>query len=281
MKVFLTGGSGYVGRPTIQALTRHGHQVTALARTDESAALVEAAGATAVRGELTDTGVLREQAALADAAIHLGMAGVNTALVDLAAARAMQNGLADRGPYIHTGGTWVFGDTDGIADETHPMAPPALTAWRLDNERQVLAHGGRPVIIMPGLVYGDHGGLIEAFYLQPARKDGELVRIGDGSTHWALVHVDDLAELYVRALDARPRSVYVGVDDQNPTTGEVSQVLAKALDVPVREVDAAEAAERMGPIAEAFALDQRLTAAKARRELGWLPKHTDALAELG
>jgi nucleoside-diphosphate-sugar epimerase len=280
MKVFLTGGSGYVGRPTIQALTRHGHQVTALARTDESAVLVEAAGATAVRGELTDTGVLREQAALADAAIHLGMAGVNTALVDLAAAQAMQNGLADRGPYIHTGGTWVFGDTDGIADETHPMAPPALTAWRLDNERQVLAHGGRPVIIMPGLVYGDHGGLIEAFYLQPARKDGELVRIGDGSTHWALVHVDDLAELYVRALDARPRSVYVGVDDQNPTTGEVSQVLAKALDVPVREVDAAEAAERMGPIAEAFALDQRLTAAKARRELGWLPKHTDALAEL-
>jgi nucleoside-diphosphate-sugar epimerase len=281
MKVFLTGGSGYVGRPTIQALTRHGHQVTALARTDESAALVEAAGATAVRGELTDTGVLREQAALADAAIHLGMAGVNTALVDLAAAQAMQNGLADRGPYIHTGGTWVFGDTDGIADETHPMAPPALTAWRLDNERQVLAHGGRPVIIMPGLVYGDHGGLIEAFYLQPARKDGELVRIGDGSTHWALVHVDDLAELYVRALDARPRSVYVGVDDQNATTGEISEVLAKALDVPVREVDAAEAAERMGPIAEAFALDQRLTAAKARRELGWLPKHADALAELG
>ncbi|MFC0435197.1 NAD-dependent epimerase/dehydratase family protein [Kutzneria buriramensis] len=281
MKVFLTGGSGYVGRPTIQALTRHGHQVAALARTDESAALVEAAGAIAVRGELTNTDVLREQATLADAVIHLGMAGVNTAEVDLAAARAMQDGLADRGPYIHTGGTWVFGDTDGVADETHPMAPPALTSWRLDNERQVLDHGGRPVIVMPGLVYGNHGGLIEAFYVEPARKDGELLQIGDGSTHWALVHVEDLAELYVRALDAKPRSVYVGVDDQNPTTGDVSRVLAKSLDVPVREVTEAEAAERMGPIAEAFALDQRLTAAKARRELGWLPKHTDALAELG
>jgi nucleoside-diphosphate-sugar epimerase len=280
MKILVTGGSGYVGRPTIQALARHGHQVIALARTGESAALVEAAGATAVRGELTDTDVLREQASLADAAIHLGMAGVNTAAVDLAAARAMQDGLADRGPYIHTGGTWVFGNTDGIADETHPMAPPALTAWRLDNERQVLGHAGRPVIIMPGLVYGDHGGLIEAFYVQPARKDGELVRIGDGSTHWALVHVEDLAELYVRALDAEPRSVYIGVDDQNPTTGEVSAALARALDVPVREVGVAEAAESMGPIAEAFALDQQLTAAKARRELGWLPKHTDALAEL-
>jgi hypothetical protein len=35
----------------------------------------------------------------------------------------------------------------------------------------------------------------------------------------------------------------------------------------------------MGPLAEAFALDQRFTAARARRELGWSPAHSDALAE--
>ncbi|GAA3432901.1 NAD-dependent epimerase/dehydratase family protein [Kutzneria kofuensis] len=280
MKVFVTGGSGYVGGPTIRALVRHGHEVTALARSDNSVTAVEAAGATAVRGALTDTDVLREQASRADAVIHLGMAGERTAEVDLAAAQAMQDGLADRGTYVHTGGTWVFGDTDGVADETHPMAPPALTAWRLDNEKQVLAHGGRPVIVMPGLVYGNGGGLIEAFYVDPARRDGELAQIGDGSTHWALVHVDDLAELYVRALDAKPRSVYVGVDDQNPTIAEVSRALAHAVGVPVKRIDLAEATERMGPIAEAFALDQQLTSAKARRELGWAPRHTDAVAEL-
>ena len=280
MKVFITGGSGYVGRATIQALVRHGHEVTALARNEQSAAVVEAAGATAVTGALTDTDVLREQASHADAVIHLGMAGENTAEVDLAAARAMQEGIGDRGAYVHTGGTWVFGDTDGVADETHPMSPPNLTAWRLENEKQVLAAGGRPVIVMPGLVYGNNAGLIEAFYVDPARKAGELTQIGDGSTHWALVHVEDLADLYVRALDAPPRSVYVGVDDQNLTVGEISRVLAKSVGVPVAPVDLATATERMGPIAEAFALDQQLTGAKARRELGWAPKHTDAVAEL-
>jgi nucleoside-diphosphate-sugar epimerase len=181
---------------------------------------------------------------------------------------------------VHTGGTWVFGDTDGIADETHPMSPPALTSWRLDNEKQVLANGGRPVIVMPGLVYGNNAGLIEAFYLGPARRAGELIQIGDGHTHWALVHVEDLADLYVRALDAKPRSVFVGVDDQNPTIAEVSRSLAHAAGVPVNAVDLGEATRQLGPIAEAFALDQRLTAAKARRELGWQPRHTDAVAEL-
>jgi nucleoside-diphosphate-sugar epimerase len=280
MKVFVTGGSGYVGGPTIRALVRHGHEVAALARTDNSVAVVENAGATAVRGGLTDTDVLREQASRADAVIHLGMANERTAEVDLAAALAMQDGLADRGTYVHTGGTWVFGNTNGIADETHPMAPPALTSWRLDNEKQVLAHGGRPVIVMPGLVYGNNGGLIEAFYLDPARQDGVLVQIGDGRTHWALVHVEDLADLYVRALNAKPRSVFVNVNDQNPTIADVSRSLAHAAGVPVKAVDLAEATRRMGPIAEAFALDQQLTAAKARRELGWQPRHTDAVAEL-
>ena len=42
------------------------------------------------------------------------------------------------GVYIHTGGVWVYGDTDGIADEDSPQNPPALVAWRDDNERAVL-----------------------------------------------------------------------------------------------------------------------------------------------
>ncbi|WP_242547518.1 hypothetical protein [Amycolatopsis sp. MtRt-6] len=41
-----------------------------------------------------------------------------------------------------------------------------------------------------------------------------------------------------------------------------------------------QARERMGPIADAFALDQQLTSAKAQRELGWTPRHTDPLTEL-
>jgi uncharacterized protein YbjT (DUF2867 family) len=46
MEVFVTGGSGYIGRPTIAALRRGGHEVTALVRGEQAAPLVAALGAT-------------------------------------------------------------------------------------------------------------------------------------------------------------------------------------------------------------------------------------------
>ena len=101
------------------------------------------------------------------------------------------------GVYIHTGGVWVYGDTDGVADEDAPQHPPAIVAWRAANERAVLDAGGR--LIMPGLVYGHDGGLDPAFF-------GDARIIGDGANHWPLVHVEDIADLYVRALDAAPGS---------------------------------------------------------------------------
>ncbi|MEV7037645.1 NAD-dependent epimerase/dehydratase family protein [Amycolatopsis sp. NPDC051061] len=211
MKVFLTGGSGYVGRPTVRALRRHGHEVGALARSDASARVLTSLGASPVRGDLTATDVLREAAAAADGVIHLGQHyGDDTAEVDLAAAEALQSGLG--------------------------------------------------------------GGLIEAFFGAP------VPLIGNGANRWALVHAADLAELYVLALHAPPKSVYAGVSGQNVRLADIVSALAAG--GPIAHLTLAEAVARMGPIAEAFALDQRLTPARARRELGWEPRHLDALAEL-
>jgi nucleoside-diphosphate-sugar epimerase len=273
MKVFLTGGSGYVGRPTVRALIRHGHEVSALARSDASARVLTELGATPVHGDLTDVGVLRTAAAAADGVIHLGQHyGDDTAEVDRAAAEALQSGLGDRGPYVHTGGVWVYGDTAGVVDEDAPQNPPAITAWRRANEERVLSHGGHPVLVMPGLVYGLGGGLIETFFTAP------VPLIGDGANHWALVHASDIAELYALALRAPAKSVYAGVSGQNVRLADIVSVLAAG--GPVARLTLAEAVERMGPIAEAFALDQQLTPVRARRELGWTPRHLDALAEL-
>jgi nucleoside-diphosphate-sugar epimerase len=284
MKVFVTGGSGYIGRPTLRALAEHGIEVTALARSDRSAEVVAALGATPVRGGLTDTAVLRDAARAAQGVIHLGQHnGQDTAAVDRAAADALQDG-AGLHPYVHTGGVWVYGDTQGVADEDSPLAPPRLTAWRLENEKRVLARaatGERPVIVMPGMVYGRSGGLIENFYAAPGRAEGAVPCLGDGANHWALVHVDDIAELYVRALSAAAGSVYLGVAEDHPTAAEAAEALSRGMGRPgaVRRLTPAEAEDRMGPLAEAFTLDQRFTGARARRELGWSPVHTDALTE--
>ncbi|MFI1028358.1 SDR family NAD(P)-dependent oxidoreductase [Streptomyces sp. NPDC020951] len=108
MRVFITGGSGYIGRATIAALHREGHDVFALARTEEAARTVSELGATAVRGSLTDTDVLREAASRADGAIHLGATqGADPADIDRAAAEAIQDGIGGS-PYVHTGGAQQF-----------------------------------------------------------------------------------------------------------------------------------------------------------------------------
>ena len=285
MKVFLTGGSGYIGRSTIQALIRRGIEVTALARSEQSARTVAELGATPLAGALTDTGVLREAAGRADGVIHLGVDySEGTAEVDRAAAEAMQDGAGSR-PYVHTGGVWVYGDTDGVVDEDAPLSPPRITAWRLDNEKRVLARastGEHPVVVMPGVVYGRSGGLAQSFFVEPGRAAGAVPCIGDGSAHWALVHVDDIAELYVLALNAAAGSVYAGVSGQNLPLAEITLALSHAAGCPGRidSLSLDEALQRMGPIAEAFALDQQLTGARARRELGWAPARLDALAEL-
>lgn len=285
MKVFVTGGSGYIGQATIKALVRRDVQVSALVRSSESAAVVNGLGAAAVHGALTDTALLTEAARAADGVVHLGQhAGPDSADVDRAAAEALQDGAGPR-PYVHTGGVWVYGDTDGVVDEDAPLTPPRLTAWRLENEKRVLARaatGERPVVVMPGVVLGHSAGLVEMFYAEPGRADGAVPCIGDGANHWSVVHVDDVAELYALALGAPAGSVYAGTIDVYPTAAEISEAVSRAIGRPgdVRRLSLDEAEERMGPIAQAFALDQRITGARARRELGWAPTRLDPLAAL-
>jgi nucleoside-diphosphate-sugar epimerase len=285
MKVFVTGGSGYIGQATIAALRRGGHEVTALVRGEPAAQAVAGLGATPVTGTLGDPEVLLDAAASADGVIRLAsVPGSRAAQVDRDAAAAMQDG-AGASPYVHTGGTWIYGNTRGLVTEDAPPAPPPVVAWRLDNEKLVLARaasGGRPIVVMPGIVYGKAAGLIRQFFVDPARDRQLAHYIDDGANHWSLVHVDDIAELYVLALNAPAGSVYAGVTRTDLTMAEVAHAASRAAGCPGRTapVSLEQARAEMGPIADAFALDQQIDSARARRELGWSPQARDVLAEI-
>ncbi len=271
MRIFITGGSGYIGSAVVPRLVARGDDVHALARSDESATRVEEVGATSVRGEVTDTNLLREQAGRADAVVHLAAAEDRAEEIDRAAAAAMQEGLGDRGLYVHTGGIWSWGTTKGEVDELAPYDPPAMTAWRAGVEREVLDRGNA-VLISPAVVYGRGGGLLPMVF--GADEDGAAHYTGDGEHHCTLVHVDDIAMLYDLALGASPGDVYSGVAESLP-----AKEIAAAFGRP--ESETLEAAEqRLGPLAEAMALDQHITSRRARDQLGWRPEHLEAASEL-
>src|SRR3954447_9094604 len=117
MRVFITGGSGYIGSALVPALIATGHEGTALARDDADAGKLAGAGAIPVPGELSDVNVLRAAARAADGVVHLAPSSPD---VDLAASEAMQFELGD-GPFVFTGGVWVYGNTHGVVDEAAPL----------------------------------------------------------------------------------------------------------------------------------------------------------------
>jgi nucleoside-diphosphate-sugar epimerase len=281
--VFVTGATGYVGTAVAEALRAAGHEVVGLARSEDAARRLETAGCTVLRGSLGDADALARGAREADATIHAAATGAaDQAEVDTAAVRALLDALAGSGkPFIYTSGIWVLGPTgDTVAEDDAPLNAAAIVAWRPAVERMVVdaeARGGRSVVIRPGVVYGRGGGTPGGF-VASGRKKGVVRYVGDGSQRWPFVHVDDLAALYVLALDAPAGSVLNAAGPSLPAR-EVAEAAALATGARTEAWPLEDARTRLGPYADALALDQRVSAEGARA-LGWRPSRPSVLEEL-
>src|SRR6266852_1050625 len=130
MNIFLTGATGYIGSAVADAFMKAGHSVTGLARSDEAAGQLRLKGVTPHRGNLKSPASLAGAVSVLDGVIHTGT--TNDGRLDQAAVQAMLDALSGSGkPFVYTSGVWVLGDTsDKIADESAPLKPAALVAWR-------------------------------------------------------------------------------------------------------------------------------------------------------
>jgi nucleoside-diphosphate-sugar epimerase len=288
MQVFLTGATGYIGSAVAESLTKAGYAVVGLARSDDQARLLAAKGLGAHRGDLRDPASLAEGARHADAVVHMALAAATDAgEVDRAAVEAIVAALSQfNRPFVYTSGCWVVGNTgDKVADEDTPVAPTPLVAWRPANERLVLdaaRHGVQGIVLRPAMVYGRGGGLVTAF-VQSAREHGAARVIGNGENRWTFVHLDDLADLYVRALQAAAGTLLFAAHGAAVRVREVAEAASRAAGAEgkVETVPIEEARKTMGSFADALALDQQISGERAQRVLGWRPEGRSVLEELG
>jgi nucleoside-diphosphate-sugar epimerase len=171
-------------------------------------------------------------------------------------------------------GHGVLGNTgDTIADEGAPTDPPAIVAWRPALERRVLTaatRGVRSVVIRPAVVYR-HGGGIPATLITLAHQSGAARYSGRGENHCTMVHVEDLAEVYARALAKAPvGSLFNAPGGPAFRSKEIAQAISQAAGLGGRTKSwSLEATpEVLGPLADALALDLQFSGDKAKRVLG-------------
>jgi nucleoside-diphosphate-sugar epimerase len=159
-------------------------------------------------------------------------------------------------------------------DESAPLNPIEMAAWRPAQEQNVLAtaaSGVRAIVIRPGIVYGGSRGIVGDVLKDAANS---LVRIiGAGDNHWPLIYERDLGELYARIVGTPGASgIFHATDNGAETVNEVVAALSDHAPTPpsIRHVPLPEARKKMGPYADALALDQIVRSPRARA-IGWNP----------
>jgi nucleoside-diphosphate-sugar epimerase len=286
MKVLVTGSTGYLGLAIAARLVKSGNEVLGLARRPERAEALRSFGVKPVLGDIAEPesylAELKNCDAVVQAAEFEGDAARGDQLVLEAIRGAVLDGRVRR--VLYTSGVWVHGDTgDAIEDEAAELEPAERVAWRPAHEDAALdlvEHEARVAVMRPGMVYGGAGGTLGDWFREA--RDGHTVSYpGDGSQHWTMVHRDDVAEAYRLALEhAQGGQRFLLVDESRFTVRELAEAVARATGAEARPVEREQVLEREGTLGAAYLMDQRMTAAKARRELGWVPRHTSFVAEV-
>jgi nucleoside-diphosphate-sugar epimerase len=275
MKIFLTGASGYLGRVLTEHFVGAGHQVDALARSDASRERVTQLGARAVAGTLADTETLRQAAASADAVVHAAVDFTQPAMreIEQPALDALLSGLAPGKPFIYTSTGLVYPDQGGrTTDEDIPVAPEhSPQPYKVLGERQVLAaEGPAAMVIRAALIYGRGGSALLQGMIANARSRGIATYIGEGSNEWSSVHVDDLARLYLAALDHAERQLVVNAASRARTSmRQIAEAVAYLTGARTLSLSLEQAEQAMGPYAAVLTRSSPLDPSRAEKVLGW------------
>jgi nucleoside-diphosphate-sugar epimerase len=318
MRVFLTGGTGFIGGAVARKLRERGDEVVALVRTPAKATMLTGLGVEVVEGDLGDADAIKAGLAGCEGLVH--SAAVYEVGIPARARPAMYQANVEgtrrvleaalearvrRAVYVSTVG--IFGNTHGqIVDERYEHPRESYTSYYEETKlqahdiaKQLAARGLPLIIVQPGGVYGPGDTSTLGQNLAKVAK-GKLPAVPFPDFGMTMVHRDDIAEGILVALDkGRPGEAYVLTGEALRMRELIDRVCLTAGNKPPRlnmPTWVIRASAPLGPVVgplmgfppnfrELVKTSAGVTfwarADKAASELGWTPRPLDVgLTEL-
>jgi len=306
VRIALTGATGYTGGHLLEALVGRGDEVAALVRDGSRSESVEKQATDLVSGDLGDVAAIERLVDGADAVVHVA-AVYRTAGHPDSYYRDINYGgtvrllgAAEKAGvhrFVHTSTVGVLGHVaDPPGDEASPLAPSDVyQETKAEAEVYALRFGQEhrlPVaVVRPAAIFGP--GETRLLKLFRAIARGRYAIVGSGDPSYHLVHIDDLVQGFLLALDhpKAPGEAFIIAGDRALTQRELADAIAAATGgsywpfrIPALPIQLAGSA--CEAVLKPFGIDPPLhrrrvdfwtknrefSIAKARRVLGYEPK---------
>jgi 2-alkyl-3-oxoalkanoate reductase len=292
MNVFVTGGTGTLGRGAVRQLAREGHTVRALSRSDANDTALRDLGAEPVRGDLYDAGFLERALTGTDAVLHLASKIPNLSQIGKRAAwletdrirrdgtRLLVDAALKAGVTVFVYPSVVFLYPDGAsnwleADGT-PPAPAEYLATTLDAEREVARFAAsspeaRGVSLRLGGFYSPESG--QTLEMLRFAHAGIAPMFGSDDGFVPTIWVNDASSAVVAAMKEAATGVYDVVDDEPLTRAEQREVLARVVGRRgLWRIPNLLAPLVLGVVADTLTRSQRVSNAKFKAATRWTPE---------
>jgi nucleoside-diphosphate-sugar epimerase len=290
-RVFVTGATGAIGRPAVEALAEHGHEVSALARSADKAAWLRSRRATPVAVSLFDRDGLAGAFASHDAVVNLATALPRThrfismraweennrirtegsrTVVDAALAAGVSVLVQESVSMLYPdrGDRWITEDTP---PDRFPMSEANFAAEA--NAQRFSDEGGIGVVLRLGWFYGPGARHAEELFVLAKRH--VCVQIGAANTYVSSIHVADGGRAVVAALGV-PAGTYNVVDDEPLTKREYADALAAAARTTCWLRAPGRAAQLLGHRTTSLSRSLRVSNTKFRTASQWIPRFPSA-----
>jgi dihydroflavonol-4-reductase len=242
MKVFITGGTGFIGTYLVKRLLQTEHQLLCLARKTSNTTFMKESGVDILIGDLTDKSSLLSGMEECDCVLHLASSFVfwfpdNRVYheINITGTRNVMESALEKGVskvvYVSTAGVW--GNAEGLITEKTPVGNKRaskyvctkyegdLIAWDLYEKKNLPL-----VVIYPSAVIGANDPKAAGQYVKKIAQGNMPAQILTNFS-FSFVHVKDVAEAIVQAMEKENNlgEKYI-VSAENHTWGEFNKMIS-------------------------------------------------------